>query len=130
MIPQPVLETTDPCELAPRWGISLELARKLVRARARVPFAFSIISGFRTDQRQREVGELAPCSSGQRPCSTHTVCPATGVDLWPGVAPSNDVKYALGVAATVEGLRWGGGSPVDENGIPLDWNHFDLGPAR
>lgn len=28
----------------------------------------------------------------------------------------------------MNGLRWGGGGPVDDIGIPVDWNHLDLGP--
>lgn len=128
MIAQPLDPCGDACSLATRWGISLQLAVKLLRVRGRVPFAVSIISGFRTAGRQQEVGNLPPCSSGKRPCSTHTVSPATGADLWPGIAVDDDVKLALGSAAVLEGLRWGGGSPVDSRGIPSDWNHFDLGP--
>lgn len=129
MIPQPVQPDTDPCELAPHWGIALQLALKLVALRLRLGWAFSVISGFRTAARQAEVGDLPDCSSGRRPCSTHTTCPAIGVDIWPGVAVTNAVKAQMMEAAAVVGLRMGGGSPLDADGFPTDWNHFDLGPV-
>lgn len=131
MIPQPVTPTTDPCVLAPRWGISLELARKLVAASSDkdLPFSLSIISGFRTCEHQAELNPALPCcDSGRRPCSTHTTCPATGADLWPSVAVTNAVKAHFGRAVVLAGLRWGGGSPKDQDGYPVDWNHVDLGP--
>jgi len=28
----------------------------------------------------------------------------------------------------MNGLRWGGGGEVDSGGIPVDWQHADLGP--
>jgi hypothetical protein len=129
MIPQPVTPETDPCQLSSQWKIVLRLAVAVVRMRARLPFAFTVLSGFRTAARQEEVGNLPPCGSGRRPCSTHTTCPATGVDLWPAVAVTNAVKALMGEAAAVAGLRWGGGSPRDADGFPVDWNHFDLGPV-
>lgn len=127
MIAQGVNPDTDPCELAPRWGIALQLATKLVAMRLRLGWAFTIISGFRTAARQAEVGDLPDCGSGRRPCSTHTTCPATGADIWPAIAVTNAVKAQLMEAATAVGLRMGGGSPLDPDGFPTDWNHFDLG---
>lgn len=128
MIPQPIDPHGDPCQLAVRWGISLELARRLQQMAGDVPFSVSIISGARTAEAQDELGSLPACNTGARPCSTHTTCPATGADVWPGVAVVPAVKAHLGRAAVYAGLRWGGGSPIDpESGIPADWNHLDLG---
>lgn len=129
MLAQPLNPETDPCQLATRWKISLQLARRLVRMASEpdLPFGLSIISGYRTPERQAEVGTLPACSSGRRPCSTHTTCPATGADIWPSVAVTNAVKAHFGRAAVYAGLRWGGGSPLDGDGFPTDWNHVDLG---
>lgn len=130
MIPQPIEELTDPCELAPRWGISMQLAIKLVAFRLRLGLPLTIISGFRTAAHQATLNSLPDCASGQRPCSTHTTCPATGADVWPGVAITNAVKAHMMRAAAEVGLRMGGGSPLDADGFPTDWNHMDLGPAQ
>ena len=128
MIPQPVTSETDYCVLADRWQVSQILAWNLVRMTRRLEFGFSIISGYRT------VGEQEALRAAGRPTapagtSTHTVCPAQGVDVWPSIAVTDVVKARLGEAAVSVGLRWGGGSPIDpETGIPSDWNHLDLGP--
>lgn len=37
-------------------------------------------------------------------------------------------RVQFGLAANLAGLRWGGGSTVDDTGVPSDWNHLDLGP--
>ena len=127
MIAQTVSPATDPCELAKKWKIDPYIARRIVAMCNSVPFPFQIISGFRTASQQEELiaaGKGAPVE-----LSTHCSCPATGVDLWPLVTVTNIVKASLGAAGTYENLRWGGGSPVDEDtGIPEDWNHFDMGP--
>lgn len=129
MIPQPIEDSTDPCELGPRWGIALQLAIKLVAFRLRLGLPLTIISGFRTAAHQAELGSLPDCGSGARPCSTHTTCPAIGADVWPGVAVTNAVKAHMMRAAAEVGLRMGGGSPLDADGFPTDWNHLDLGPV-
>jgi len=117
----------DSFTLASRWGISCELSTRLIRMSGRVPFGISVLSGFRTREQQEELGrEGRPTAPAGR--STHTTCPATGVDLLPSVAVTDHVKAFLGSAAVFAGLRWGGGSPVADNGIPSDWNHVDLGP--
>lgn len=129
MIPQGVRSNTDPCVLAPRWTISLELARRLVRMAQEpdLPFGLQIISGYRTCAQQEALQSLPCCATGRRPCSAHTTCPATAADLWPTVAVTNAVKAHFGRAAVYAGLRWGGGSPLDGDGFPIDWNHVDLG---
>ncbi len=99
----------------------------LVQLAAALPFGISIISGYRTPETQ-EALRRAGRPTAHPDLSTHLSCPATGVDLWPDVAVTDVVKATLGATAVQIGFRWGGGSQVDENGIPSDWNHFDLGP--
>jgi len=127
MIPQAITPETDLCELANKWKIDPVLAAALISMAERLPFPFQIISGWRSREHQEQLirgGKGAPVDR-----STHCSCPATGADLWPNVAVTNVVKATLGEAATIAGLRWGGGSPVDpDTGIPSDWNHVDLGP--
>lgn len=126
MIPEVLGEHIDPCLLAQRWTISEELAHKLLCLASRVPFQIQIISGYRTANEQEKLirdGRGAPEDR-----STHRSCPATGADLWPLVAVTTNVKGYIGAACTVCQLRWGGGSKLDEYGMPSDWNHVDLGP--
>jgi len=130
-IPVPdLLEDVDKaiCGLAGRWMITEDLSRRLSFMAERLPFGLSIISGHRTASKQLQLGaEGRPTAQVDR--STHTSCPATGADLWPGVAVTRVVQATFGEAAVVAGLRWGGGSPIDpDTGIPSDWNHVDLGP--
>lgn len=126
---QRIEPTTDVCQLQERWIIDFRVAEMLVLLSRRLPFGISIISGYRTPERQREIynekggQDVAPVD-----VSTHTMCPATGVDLRVDVAVTDIVKATLGAEAVSVGFRWGGGSQVDENGIPSDWNHLDLGP--
>lgn len=89
-----------------------------------------VISGFRSRAKQEELKRRGrPTAPFQ--LSTHTICPARGADLRVvGIFPSRNVKLHFGQAAFEEGLRWGGGSAVDQHGIPSDWNHVDLGPRR
>lgn len=123
----PVTPSTDPCILADWWGITVVLAGRLILLSSRLEFGISIISGQRTCEEQKKLSEsgrpTAPCGS-----STHVApCPATGADVWPAVAPVSAVRARLGAEATISGLRWGGGSPLDSDGFPIDWNHLDLG---
>lgn len=127
-IPEAITPLMDPCGLEARWKIAPRVAQLLVQLSARLPFPITLISGYRTCTQQQALGKAgrpaAPCG-----LSTHVSCPATGVDVWPGIAVTDVVKANLGAAAVPLGFRWGGGSPVDPNtGIPSDWNHLDLGP--
>lgn len=127
-LPETIEPHTDPCALAARWSIHLRLAVLLVRLAGRLEFPLQIISGFRTASKQEALGKKGRPTAPTK-CSTHTWCPATGADLWPGVHPVTAVKARLGAEAVLVGLRWGGGGKVDpESGIPKDWNHVDLGP--
>jgi len=86
-----------------------------------------IISGYRT------AGEQSRLARTGRPAapdsvSTHRSCPATGVDVSLGFGPTRVMKAIWGRIVVMNGLRWGGGGPVDDGGIPLDWAHVDRGP--
>lgn len=89
-----------------------------------------IISGFRTRYEQRRLGRQGrPTAPDDR--STHRTCPATGVDISLGLNASEFMKVTWGNIVLRNGLRWGGGGPVDpDNLIPLDWRHVDRGPRR
>ena len=130
MIPQPIpvpASQSEICEMADYWIIHPVLAVKLAAMAQLVPFGLSIISGFRTVERQLELARDGRPAADPS-LSTHCSCPATGVDLrMDGVHAGNYEKTLLGGAAQKAGLRWGGGSPLVD-GIPTDWNHVDLGP--
>ena len=122
----------DPCSLAARWRISLDLATKLFRgseilqqAGLGIPV---IISGYRTvDEQEALRASGRPTAPPGR--STHTVCPATGADLWlSSASESQGAKLAFVTTFESVGLRVGGGSPLDPSNLPTDWNHVDLGP--
>ena len=129
-MPLPEKIELDPCGIADRWMLSSELSERLVLMASFLPFPIQIISGYRSPEKQRALGrEGRPVALVSK--STHTSCPATGADLWPGIAKTRVVQATFGEAAVRAGLRWGGGSPVDpQTGIPSDWNHVDLGPRR
>jgi len=136
MIPQPIPERQSAtleefCNWVARWGIDPRLGRGLQTMQAHFPTRLSIISGSRTPEQQDALRE-AGRPTAPNDLSTHLDCPsATGADLSTGGVADNGVKIALGLAASLAGLRWGGGSHVDhETGIPTDWNHVDLGPRR
>lgn len=120
-------------ELVERWGISPELAVRLMLMadtfHRRTNSGLRIISGWRSPDEQRELAaEGRPAARDD--LSTHRSCPATGADLAPELAVTPSVKLLFGEAAMMSGLRWGGGSPRDGDGLPTDWNHVDLGPRR
>lgn len=113
-------------KLDPR--LAAAIARVIFRGSTAIGRTIRIISGFRSIQEQLELKRQGRPAADPN-VSTHTMCPATGVDLSIGFAPTTTQKAILGRIAVEEGLRWGGGSAVDpETGIPSDWNHFDLGP--
>lgn len=129
MIPETIDFQTDPVRLANKWLITCDLAERLVQMSGDMPFSMGIQSGFRTKESQdalRDSGRPAAPDN----LSTHRECPATGADLSVGIAKSPTVKALLGAAALRVGLRWGGGSPISDIGIPSDWNHVDLGPRH
>lgn len=89
-----------------------------------------IISGWRSQEEQRRLSRLSRPTAPDS-LSTHRSCPATGVDISIQLLTSEFLKVTWGRVASNEGLRWGGGGPVDpKNLIPLDWRHVDTGPRK
>jgi len=129
------ISDADPCDLAETWGVDADVMRRVwlsavdwerqTGSLRRV----QIISGFRTAQEQERLRRQGrPTASDSR--STHRSCPATGVDVNLGFAPSRLEIVLWGNVVLVNGLRWGGGGKVNEVGVPLDWQHVDRGPRR
>lgn len=131
-LPQSILGAT--CEgLSSRWQIEPELATRLMRMdrffRELAGVGLQIISGYRTAEEQNTLDRDGRPAAPDH-LSTHRECPATGADLQPETAATLALKGKFGAAARYAGLRWGGGSPPDRDGLPSDWNHVDLGPRR
>lgn len=126
-----ILTGADFCELAERWAVDPVVMRRVqLSADAydqETRGTVEIVSGFRT---KAEQGELERRGRPTAPdeLSTHRSCPATGVDISLGFAPTRVQKAIWGRIVTLNGLRWGGGGHVDDGGIPLDWQHVDMGP--
>ena len=95
--------------------------------RAETSSDVTITSGFRTRAEQDALGRSGRPTAPDS-LSTHRSCPATGVDISLGFAPTRTKKAIWGRIVVFNGLRWGGGGPVDEGGIPFDWQHIDRGP--
>jgi uncharacterized protein YcbK (DUF882 family) len=121
------------CDVAERWGVSIDTVKRV--AFSAQDYALEtggrvwIISGARTDAEQNALRRNGrPVAPNDR--STHLSCPATGMDVNLGIGPSRFQIVTWGRIAMVNGLRWGGGGRVDEAGIPLDWQHVDRGPRR
>lgn len=115
------------------WGLHLELAEKLCRAlhqaEEETGLSWSIISGYRSPEEQEElIRQGRPAAPVE--LSTHTTWPATGADVSVSTPAISTLKATWGRIATMNGMRWGGGSPPDDAGIPSDWNHVDLGPRK
>ena len=88
-----------------------------------------IVSGWRSARDQKRLErEGRPTAPDE--LSTHRSCPATGVDISLGLFPVVAQKWIWGRIVTMNGLRWGGGGPRDEDGMPVDWQHVDRGPRR
>jgi len=130
-----LLLQSDPCTLAQRWGVDLDVMERVWRTAERFTAETGgvrvyIISGWRSAAEQRRLSRQGRPTAPDG-LSTHRSCPATGVDISLGPLTSEFLKVTWGNAALAEGLRWGGGGPVDpDNLIPLDWRHVDRGPRR
>ncbi len=85
-----------------------------------------IISGSRTRAEQTALGQRGRPAT-RDDLSTHRSCPATGVDVSLGPFATRVQKAIWGRIAVLNGLRWGGGGPVDSGGIPEDFGHVDRG---
>jgi len=121
----------DPCAIATRWRVVYDLVRRLVLSAEdfweETRGDVQIISGYRTALEQAQLGR-AGRPAAPDDLSTHRTCPATGVDVSLGFAPTRIQKATWGRIVVMNGLRWGGGGAVDDGGIPIDWGHVDLGP--
>jgi len=126
-----VITLSDPCVLADTWGVDPDvMARVFKAAELYTNFTRSpvwIISGARSRFEQMNLGRLGRPTALDE-LSTHRTCPATGVDVSLGTLPSREKKMFWGQMALANGLRWGGGSEVDDGGLPSDWPHVDVGP--
>lgn len=120
------------CELAERWQVEPATMERVWLSAGDFEQETGrhvyIISGFRTAAQQERLTKAGrPTAPPGR--STHTSCPATGVDVWLGPLPNVTLKHIWGRVAILNGLRWGGGSQVNpETGVPSDWPHVDRGP--
>lgn len=149
MLPESLALDRDPCDFSERWGIHPSLGGLLIllariavqdprlKQLLRTVDSIKMISGFRSRESQEALDRAGrPTAPFDR--STHTSCPATGADLrLEGLmnpksnAQAREAWFILGQLAQGIGLRWGGGSSIDlESGLPVDFNHFDLGPRQ
>ena len=121
----------DPADLIKKWGLECNFAYRVAKFIDEAEFALGrdveIISGFRSRKEQEQL-EKEGRPTAPFYLSNHTTCPATAIDIWMGFAHTREMKLILGHQAHLNGLRWGGASPLDDDGLPTDWNHFDLGP--
>lgn len=125
----------DVCGLAERWGVALDTMERVWQSAVDYELEtggqrVSIISGWRSATEQRRLRRQGrPTAPDDQ--STHRSCPATGVDISLGLLASEFMKVTWGNVVFRNGLRWGGGGPVDpDNLIPLDWRHVDRGPRN
>jgi len=128
-----LLTGADPCALAQKWKVDPDTMERVVATADRFSFETGgvrvwIISGWRSRAQQRRLNRQGRPTAPDA-LSTHRSCPATGVDVSLGLIATEFMKATWGRLAFINGLRWGGGGPVDpENLIPLDWPHVDVGP--
>lgn len=129
------LTDADICTLAERWRVNSDTMRRVWLSAQDFELQtggrrVSIISGWRSKTQQQRLGRQGRPTADDD-LSTHRSCPATGVDISLGLLPTEFMKATWGRITLVNGLRWGGGGPVDpDNFIPLDWQHVDRGPRQ
>ncbi len=128
-----LLGGTDICDQAERWGTDPNTLALTTLAAAsfekETGRSVRIISGFRSEKEQENLRRRGRPTAPDE-LSTHRSCPSTGIDVDIGAGPSSVLKATWGRNVVEVGLRWGGGSNVDPSGIPVDWNHVDMGPRR
>jgi len=122
----------DWCDISVRWLLDQRFAQKLVLSAddftRETGREVRIISGYRTREEQVALGKSGRPTAPDR-LSTHRSCPATGADIQLGFLPVQTHKHIWGRILFMNGLRFGGGSPVvEETGLPEDWQHVDAGP--
>jgi len=115
------------------WQLDMTLAEKVAstinRTEQDISRPLRIISGFRTAREQQALIDAGRPAAPVN-VSNHTLCPARAVDISLGPFPTVGQKQVFGFNAQLFGLRWGGGSELDQDRIPSDWQHLDLGPRR
>jgi hypothetical protein len=124
------------CALAEQWGITSDLALRLMEAQAEIPFDLWIFSGARDEFQQARVSRT-PFHNSNHATMDWRGCPrlATAADVQPSSPAIRAMPMAvaqMGAAFVRHGLRWGGGAPVGDDGIPVGnerW-HVDTGPRR
>jgi len=123
----------DRCEIQEQWHLDPRLADRVAlvvnQTELELGRTVRIISGFRTARAQRDL-RAAGRPAADVNVSNHTTCPSRAVDVSLGFGVTGMMIATFGRIAVMNGLRWGGGSPVDERGIPSDWQHLDLGPRH
>ncbi len=128
-----IITEADECDLVERWKVAPDTIHRVWLAAedflTEVGRRVWIISGWRSAADQRRLARQGRPTAPDD-LSTHRSCPATGVDVSLGALPSGFLKASWGTIALRHGLRWGGGGPTDEAGIPLDWQHVDTGPRK
>ena len=122
------------CVVSRRWTVQTDVVRRVMRAATQFEMETGrpvrILSGHRSIEKQLQL-KRAGRPAADPSVSTHTSCPATGIDIDMGFGVTNVMKVIWGRIIVFEGLRWGGGSPIDpQTGTPSDWNHVDAGPRR
>lgn len=112
-------------------SLAIKVARVLLRTRAEIGRErVDIISGYRSAAQQADLARQGRPAAPDA-LSTHRACPSQGADITLGFPVTTAMKATFGRIVVEEGLRWGGGSPVDpETGIPSDWQHVDEGPRE
>lgn len=136
-LPNPSREPVDRnriCELAGRLQVSPELLDRVISAQAVIPFEMWIFSAARSRAHQERIS-ATPFDDSTHADTDRQGCPrlATGIDVQPrstAMRLSHAAVAQMGAAFVMHGLRWGGGAPVDDMGIPVGnerW-HVDLGP--
>lgn len=125
------IASADYCDLARRWGVSERVMSALhtaaIQFEAETGRPVRIHSGYRTEAEQEALRARGrPTASDST--STHRTFPATGADITLGFVPNVTLKHIWGRILRMNGLRMGGGSSLDRDLLPTDWQHVDAGP--
>lgn len=108
-------------------SVMQRLARSAVDFEAETGRQVWIISGYRTKKEQDGLRQRGRPTADENK-STHRSCPSTGVDISLGFGPTTEMKHIWSRILFMNGLRMGGGSPIDDDLLPTDWQHVDAGP--
>jgi len=126
-----IIAQEEVCTLAERWVVMPSVMARLHRSakefEEETGRAVWIVSGYRTKTEQDALRARGrPTATENR--STHRSCPSTGVDITLGFGPTTEMKHIWARILFMNGLRMGGGSPLDDDLLPTDWQHVDEGP--